>query len=159
MVVTGTLLGAGRRRADAVAMGWTAALIAAAGLGVIGTVLAIWPALWVGLFTELPGIADAAAAYLSRVGPAYAFFGLGLCLYFASQGMETLPIPVGGALLRIVIVAGGFSALSAVAALTPVNALWIIVVAMVAYGAMVGIGLWLGPWRVKVGREPAEGMG
>ncbi len=158
MVGTGTLLGAGRR-ADALAMGWTGTFISAAVLGMIGTVVAIWPGIWIGLFTDDAAISGAASAYLSRVGPAYAFFGLGLCLYFASQGMATLAIPVAGALLRIVIIVGGFSILSVGGAMTPAAALWVIVAAMVAYGGAVAIGLRLGPWRPQVPREPVPGIG
>ena len=124
----------------------------------IGGILAIWPTLWSGLFTDDPEIADAAAAYLSRVGPAYAAFGLGLCLYFASQGLETLTIPVAGAFIRIAVVIAGFWGLAQSGALEPRSALWVIVVAMLAYGGSVGLGLALGPWR-KVPRERAPGLG
>ena len=41
---------------------------------------------WLGLFSSEPGMLAAGAQYLRLVGPAYGFFGLGLSLYFASQG-------------------------------------------------------------------------
>jgi Na+-driven multidrug efflux pump len=148
MVATGTLLGAGRR-ADAIRMGWMAAYWAAAILGVVGTVLAIWPGLWTGLFTDDPAIQAAAAAYLLRVGPLYAFFALGLCLYLASQGMETLTVPVIGAVLRLLVVAAGFGVLSFADALTPENALIVIAISMVIYGGSVALGLRAGPWSLK----------
>ena len=154
MVATGTLMGAGRR-ADAVRMGWVAALVAAGIVGAIGTVLAVWPALWSGLFTAEPEIAAAAAAYLGRVGPAYAFFGLGLCLYFASQGTETLLIPVAGAFLRVALVAAGFAVLAGLDLLDPAGALAVITLSMVAYGGVVAAGLRLGPWSARRGEERA----
>ena len=154
MVTTGTLVGAGRRE-EAVRTAWAASFASAFVLGTIGAVLAVWPGLWTALFTDDPRIAGAAAEYLLRVGPAYAAFGLGLCLYFASQGLETLTVPVAGALLRVIVVAAGFWALARAGLLQPVHALWVIVLAMIAYGGLVAAGLALGPWR-QVPREDAE---
>jgi len=46
---------------------------------------------------------------LRSVGPAYGFFGLGLALYFASQGAGKLVWPLVGGLLRMIIaIAGGW---------------------------------------------------
>ena len=157
MVVTGTLVGAGRR-ADAVRTAWIGSFTAAAMVGTIGTVVAVWPGLWSGLFTDDPAIAASAGAYLSRVGPAYAAFGLGLCLYFASQGLETLMIPVLGALLRVIVVGLGFWGLAMTGDLTPAPALWVVVGAILTYGGVVGFGLALGPWR-QVQREPSPSLG
>ena len=47
------------------------------------------------------------SAYLRYVGPAYGFFGLGLALYFASQGAGRLFWPLFAGLLRLVIAVGG----------------------------------------------------
>lgn len=146
MVATGTLLGAGRR-ADAIRMGWLSAFSAAALAGAIGLVVSVWPWLWTGLFTDSPEIAAAAAKTLGRVGPFYGFFALGLCLYFVSQGLETLRFPVAGALLRLAVVAGGFTLLDRQDQLTPDAALWVVAAAMIAYGTSVALGLRLGPWR------------
>lgn len=157
MVATGTLVGAGRRE-DAVRTAWMASLASAAILGAIGVALAVWPVLWTGLFTTDPKIAEAGSAYLLRVGPAYAAFGLGLCLYFASQGLETLFIPVVGALLRVVLVAGGFWMLGQAGMLEPAPALWVVVAAMLSYGGVIAAGLALGPWR-QVPREQSRVLG
>jgi Na+-driven multidrug efflux pump len=48
----------------------------------------------------------AGSAYLRAVGPFYGFFGLGLSLYFASQGAGRLFWPLFAGLLRIVISVG-----------------------------------------------------
>ena len=146
MVATGTLLGAGRR-ADAIRMGWLSAFTAAGLVGAIGLVLSIWPALWVGLFTNEAEIAATAAQTLRRVGPCYAFFGLGLCLYFVSQGLATLPLPVLGAVLRLSVVGAGFWVLSSMDLLNTDTALWTVSLAMVFYGCFVALGLAIGPWR------------
>ena len=53
------------------------------------------PAAWMGLFTDDPATLQAGAAYLRIVGPAYGFFGLGLLLYFASQGARRMGWSIG----------------------------------------------------------------
>ena len=50
---------------------------------------------------------ETGAAYLRAVGPTYGFFGLGLCLYFASQGAGRLLWPLLAGLLRMVLAVGG----------------------------------------------------
>ena len=150
MVATGTLLGAGRR-GDAIRMGWLSALTAAGLVGGIGLIVSIWPGLWTGLFTDQPDIAETAAQTLGIVGPCYAFFGLGLCLYFVSQGLATLPIPVLGAVLRLSVVGCLFWALARSGSLTTDTALWTVSGAMIFYGCFVAIGLAAGPWRLSRG--------
>ena len=50
-----------------------------------------------------------ARSYFGWVGPWYGLFGLGLCLYFASQGAGRVLGPVLAGTLRLVVVgAGGF---------------------------------------------------
>ena len=72
------------RRAQRVA--WVGALMAGAIAAAIGAVVAIWPDLWLGLFTNDPGALASGRTYLHIVGPVYGFFGLAMALYFASQG-------------------------------------------------------------------------
>ena len=55
------------------------------------------------LFGNDPQMIAAGSAYLRMVGPAYGFFGLGLALYFASQGAGRLLWPLVGGLLRMLI--------------------------------------------------------
>src|SRR5258707_15420543 len=50
---------------------------------------------------------DAGARYLQTVGPTYGLFGLGLALYFASQGAGRLVWPLLANLTRLAIAAGG----------------------------------------------------
>ena len=61
---------------------------------VIGIVVAIWPDLWLGLFTADPGALASGRTYLSIVGPVYGFFGVAMALYFASQGTGEMYWPV-----------------------------------------------------------------
>src|SRR6266403_42634 len=89
---------------------------------------ALFPGAWMGLFTRDPAVVAAGSAYLRVVGPSYGFFGLGLALYFASQGagrvlwplvagFVRLVLPAGGGSLAIPWVGGGPRALSVVVAL------------------------------------------
>ncbi|MBS0562157.1 MAG: MATE family efflux transporter [Proteobacteria bacterium] len=73
----------------------------------IGIAVAVWPAAWLGLFGHDPAMIEAGSAYLRIVGPFYGFFGLGLALYFASQGAGRLLWPVVAGTLRVAIAAGG----------------------------------------------------
>jgi putative MATE family efflux protein len=73
----------------------------------VGLAAAIWPAAWLGLFGHDPRMLATGTAYLRSVGPAYGFFGLGLSLYFASQGAGRLFWPLFAGLLRMLIAIGG----------------------------------------------------
>ena len=148
MVATGTLLGA-NRRGDAVRMGWLTAVLAGGMAGLIGTVVALWPGIWTSLFTDDADIAAAGARYLGMVGPFYAFFGIGLALYFASQGLATLLWPVLGAFVRFAIVALGLGVLAATDQATPGAMLTLIAGAMVVYALFNAGMLHFGPWNPR----------
>ncbi len=73
----------------------------------VGLVAALFPHAWLGLFGDDPTMLATGTEYLHRVGPFYGFFGLGLSLYFASQGAGQLRWPVVTATLRMLIAGGG----------------------------------------------------
>jgi Na+-driven multidrug efflux pump len=106
--MVGMAIGAGLiTRARQVA--WTAGAVAGLSLGLVGLIVAIKPALWVSLFTSDPGVTAAANSYFAWAGPAFAFFGLGTCLYFASQGAAKVGGPVLASTIRLLtVVAGGW---------------------------------------------------
>ena len=52
----------------------------------LGLIAALWPQAWLALFSSDPRVIETGSAYLRIVGPTYGFFGLGMALYFASQG-------------------------------------------------------------------------
>jgi putative MATE family efflux protein len=104
--LVGTNIGA-RQFARARTVAWSGALMAGAIAATIGLVVAIWPDLWLGLFTKDAGALAAGRTYLSIVGLAYGFFGLAMALYFASQGTGEMVWPVVANLTRIVVAAGG----------------------------------------------------
>ena len=106
VALVGTNIGAGQReRALRVALtGGALAFILTEAVGLAG---AIWPHAWLGLFGDDPRMIETGSAYLRIVGPTYGFFGLGLALYFASQGAGRLLWPLTAGLLRLIVAIGG----------------------------------------------------
>ncbi|MFG1374018.1 MATE family efflux transporter [Xanthobacter oligotrophicus] len=74
---------------------------------VIGVAAALYPQAWLALFSADPDMIAAGSAYLRMVGPFYGFFGLGMALYFASQGVGRLFWPLASGFLRVAIALGG----------------------------------------------------
>jgi len=110
VAMVGANVGAGHiARAERIA--WTGAGIAAGVTAAIGLLAAAFPRLWLGLFTADPQAQAVGATYLLIVGPFYGFFGLGLSLYFASQGAGRLGWPLMAGFVRLVVaVLGGWLA-------------------------------------------------
>jgi Na+-driven multidrug efflux pump len=106
VAMVGTNMGAGQRR-RALRIAFVGAAIAFAITEAIGTAAAIWPSAWPGLFSSDPRVIAAGSSYLRMVGPAYGFFGLGLALYFASQGAGRLFWPLFAGFLRMLVALGG----------------------------------------------------
>ena len=50
----------------------------------------------------MPGLLKSREINIRIVGPAYAFLGIGLVLYFASQGAGTMRWPIRAQILRFV---------------------------------------------------------
>lgn len=144
--MVGTAIGAGDVvRARHIA--WTAGGLAAAALGLLGLVVALAPGVWVDLFTADPAVRAVARDYFGIAGFAFAFFGLGLCLYFAAQGAGR----VGGAIaaqgLRLVIVVVGGGALARSGG--PLWSLFALsAAAMVAMGTCTALLVKLARWQV-----------
>jgi putative MATE family efflux protein len=104
--MVGMAIGAGMvTRARQVA--WTAGAAAGVSVGLVGLIVAINPALWVSLFTRDPGVTAAANSYFAWAGPAFGFFGMGTCLYFASQGAAQVVGPVLASTVRLLMVGIG----------------------------------------------------
>jgi len=79
------------------------AALGAGGCGLVGGTAALFPGAWMGLFTSDPAVSVLGGAYLVRVGPAYAFLGLGLGLYFAAQGRGRTAQPLMATLTRLLV--------------------------------------------------------
>lgn len=128
-------------------VGWTGGLFAALFAGLIGSATAIWAHEWAGLFTSDPEVIGAATIFLTIVGPFYAFFGLGLSLYFASQGAGTVTWPVVSSAIRLLIViCGGFYALSLAEGGFTVLSISV-ALGMTVFGLLTASSLLFGAWR------------
>ncbi|KQP15041.1 MATE family efflux transporter [Pseudorhodoferax sp. Leaf267] len=127
---------------------WTGALMAAGATAIVGLAAALFPAAWLGLFTQNAEAIRVGTQYLRTVGPAYGLFGLGLSLYFASQGARRMgwSLVAGAARLAIVYVAGHL-ALKMGAGLPTL--LVIMVVALAAYALL---NAW--PWFARPQDRP-----
>lgn len=149
VAMVGTCIGAGQRE-RALRATWIGAAMAFAMTEAIGLWAALFPATWLSLFASDPAMIEAGSQYLRTVGPVYGFFGLGLVLYFASQGAGRLFWPVAGNLARLVIaVAGGYLALRWNGGLAGVFAAQ--GVALVVYGVVIGWAIAGGAWFGRVG--------
>ena len=86
LAMVGTNWGA-RQYARARAIALTGVTTVAAVCGSIGITVAIFPALWLGLFSDDPDVFRVGGLYLHIVAPLYLCFGMGLALFFVSQGL------------------------------------------------------------------------
>lgn len=152
VTMVGTNIGAGQS-ARAKRVAWVGATCAMAITGSLGLLGALFPQVWLGVFSAQPEVLAVGATYLRTVGPTYGFFGLGLALYFASQGAGRVFWPLCAGAVRLgIAVAGGWGALywfdgnlsaffSAIA------------VAFVVYGITVAVALKVTPWHETVARR------
>ena len=130
---------------------WTAGVMGAIGLGAIGALLAVAPELWVSIFTQDPGVRAAAALYLHFVGPMFAFFGMSLALYFASQGAGRIlgPLLAGTARMAVVGIGGWLLVVND----APSWALFALVAAgMVVMGLATAGSVAITPWGPKAAK-------
>jgi putative MATE family efflux protein len=102
----GMAIGAERiARARRVAL--VAGLVSFVSVGLIATLIAIVPDVWVNLFTSDPSVRAAGRQYLSTAAPMYAFIGLAMSMYFSSQGAAKVLGPVLAQTARLVFIAVG----------------------------------------------------
>jgi putative MATE family efflux protein len=144
VALVGTNIGAGQRE-RALRIALTGGALAFVVTEIIGVAAAIWPSAWLGLFGNDPAMLATGIAYLRHVGPTYGFFGLGLSLFFASQGAGRLAWPLLGGTVRLLIAAGGgWIVLSTTGSLA-----WMFVtlaLAMAVYGTMLVTAIASGVW-------------
>jgi Na+-driven multidrug efflux pump len=149
VAMVGTNIGAGQN-ARALRIAFVGAAIAFAITETIGLAAAAWPTVWPALFSGDPRVIAAGSTYLRMVGPAYGFFGLGLALYFASQGAGRLFWPLFAGFLRMLVaLGGGWIALRTTGSLGWLFAA--IAAGLVLQGLTVVTAIAAGAW----GRQPA----
>ena len=111
----------------------------------IGAVAVLAPDLWIGLFSRDAAVAAVARQYLRIAGVGYPIFGMGMALYFASQGTGNMNLQLFAGAVRTAIVVGVGSVV-VYAFNAPLSWLFVCVaVGLIAFGGVVS-------WALKYGR-------
>jgi Na+-driven multidrug efflux pump len=84
---------------------WLGAAVAFGLTESIGILAAVFPRAWLGLFSDDPASLALGSLYLQTVGPAYGAIGIGMTLYFASQGAKRVVWPVLAGTARMIVAA------------------------------------------------------
>lgn len=145
--MVGAAIGAGDVvRARKVA--WTAGALAMVALTAIGGLVMIAPDLWGRIFVSDERVLEVTRTYLRVAGFGFPFFGLGLCLYFASQGAGKVLGPIIAQGLRLAVVAiGGWLLVQAQAPLWALFA--VVALAMAALGLGTALAIKMTPWSAR----------
>jgi putative MATE family efflux protein len=150
--MVGMAIGAGRiARARRIA--WTAGLVSFVSVGLIATFIAIFPNLWVDIFTSDPGVRAASRQYLSTAAPMYAFIGLAMSMYFSSQGAAKVLGPVLAQSARLLFIGLGGWWLSMHGA-TAANFFALAAASMVVLGVLSASSVFLTRWGPRGGPVP-----
>src|SRR5512141_1628095 len=148
----GMAIGAGRiARARRIA--WTAGSVAFISVGVIATFIAIFPDVWVNIFTGDTSVRAASRQYLATAAPMYAFIGLASSMYFSSQGAAKVFGPVLAQTARLVFIAAGGWWLSMHDA-TAANFFALAAASMVLLGLLSAASVVLTRWGPRHGAVP-----
>src|ERR1700720_2244989 len=148
----GMAIGAGRiARARQIA--WTGGLVSFVSVGLIGTLIAIFPDLWVNIFTHDAAVRAPSRQYLSIAGPMYAFIGLAMSMYFSSQGAAKVVGPVLAQSARLLFIALGGWWLSMHGA-SAANFFGLAAASMAVLGVLSASSVMLTRWGPKPGRVP-----
>jgi putative MATE family efflux protein len=105
VAMVGTNWGAKRHR-RAIQIAWAGAATVGTACASIGLLAALLPGVWIGLFTTDAEINHVGSRYLQIVGPIYGFYGMGMALYFATQGFGNVVLTVTANAIRL-IASGG----------------------------------------------------
>jgi putative MATE family efflux protein len=126
---------------------WRGGALAAALGAAIGGAAAL-AAPWIAAaFSQDETVRAAIRLYLLLVGPAFGAFGLGMALYFASQGAGRMAWPLGASVLRVVVATGGGWLLAEALGFGLAGQFTAVALALLAYGAAVALSVRPGVWR------------
>jgi Na+-driven multidrug efflux pump len=144
VALVGTNIGADQRQ-RALRIALVGGAIAFAISETLGLIAAFWPQAWLALFSPDPGVIEMGSDYLRIVGPTYGFFGLGMALYFASQGAARLFWPLlSGSLRVLVAIGGGWIALRLTGSLNWLFAA--LAFGLIVYGVTLTVAVRSGAW-------------
>jgi Na+-driven multidrug efflux pump len=145
VVMVGTNIGAGRG-AHAKRIAWTGTALAAGTSLAIGVTVALFPGLWIGIFSDDPAVLATGSLYLRIVAPFYVLFGAGMALYFASQGAGRMVLPVLAGTVRLVVVVAGGALVVAIGG--PLAAVFAVIAGgIVLFGALIVAAVRAGRWE------------
>ena len=113
----------------------------------VGLTLALIPHIWIPQFTDDADVLRAATRYIQIVGPCYPFFGIGLALYFASQGANAMLWPVVATIARVLLAVGGAIVLAFGFDLGLDGVFYAAALGMTIYGVIIVVALQRGAWR------------
>jgi putative MATE family efflux protein len=143
----GMAIGA-ERIARARRIAWTAGLVSFISVGAIASVIAVFPDIWVNIFTHDPSVRAASRQYLTTAAPCYAFIGLAMSMYFSSQGAAKVVGPVLAQSARLLFIGCGGWYLSSHDA-TPANFFALAAASMVVLGVLSCTSVILTRWGPK----------
>jgi putative MATE family efflux protein len=143
-----------QRIARARRIAWTAGFVSFLAVGAIATFIAIFPDLWVNIFTGDAGVRAASHQYLSTAAPMYAFIGLASSMYFSSQGAAKVIGPVMAQTARLLFIGTGGWWLSTHDA-TAQNFFVLAAASMVVLGTLSCLSVILTRWGPKPAPVPA----
>jgi putative MATE family efflux protein len=125
---------------------WTGGGVVALITGAIGIGAAVMPGLWMDLFSTDTAVIAFGTDYLHVVGACYGLFGLGLALFFASQGAGRMFWPLAGSVARLVSIAGaGWIVVHWLHA--PATALFVVIaISFAVYALIIAGAIRLGAW-------------
>ena len=116
----------------------------------IGLTLALFPESWIQFFTNDPKAFEVTKQYIQLVGPFYVFQGVGLSLYFASQGANAMKWPTIATIIRFLVASIG-GAISVYWLGLGIESIFISSsVAMTIFGIMIFVSIKRGAWRVNI---------
>ena len=116
----------------------------------IGLTLALFPESWIQFFTNDPKAFEVTKRYIQLVGPFYIFQGVGLSLYFASQGANAMKWPTIATIIRFLVASIG-GAISVYWLGLGIESIFISSsVAMTIFGIMIFVSIKRGAWRVNI---------
>lgn len=113
----------------------------------IGLTLALFPDLWIQYFTDDPKASAVTTMYIQLVGPFYVFQGIGLSLYFASQGANAMKWPTIATIARFLIASIGGSIAIYWLGLGIESIFLSSSIAMMVFGLTIFISIKRGAWR------------
>ena len=113
----------------------------------IGLTLAVFPEAWIQFFTDDIKAFEVTKKYIQIVGPFYIFQGIGLSLYFASQGANAMKWPTIATIARFIIACAG-GGISVYWLDLGIESIFISSsAAMAIFGLMIFISIKKGAWR------------